>query len=654
MRTILLSLLLLTSLVGQGQRQQWNLDTDYGIKPGVDKARTLTEAGLTVAAAKAKYPRWYARWIAKGGTDATFMNNGTFTAAYMDAFFTGQAHNLASTTAASAKIVIPWGEYWTTCQLYAPFGSVEGSGAFCCGGDMGSTVLSPWHERWNAEPGTAATKRNVMVSAQYGVDGYAGYHEGCTITGIRFEGRKLSNWYDPSYESSGLVVWDAGENFNNGVIRADNFNDYGVASHRGTPFQSHNLTTFWNNRAGVGIIGTALNTYDFGILSADDNPWILSVTAGTGREAGGSINVGAIKDETGTTPENITGQKHKAQGIAELRGQFNVVIGVVNLGAEGGLRASTAFLVDPRISNGSPQASRLVVHGMKAHGYDNVVMDVFNNKRWPMPCEYCAFSLVYDAAGGGTVTINGKVVAPIPYTCGDRLGVSTSYDYTNCTPKWNVSGTGGTPPPNPTPCTYSTGAWSAWSTCTNGTQTRTRTVTATPSGCTGTPPASSESQSCTITPPPPTSTIAHYTFNSGTTSNITATVGANMTQSTSWLRFSSLSGGQVSNSRASATYPVNWPGVTTITLTGLKWNGTPNYQMILGNAQGKGLIVLPDGGIVDNTSGGDVQVAPTGSVKAGTAVNLTLKVSPMDITFFGARPGAGNCWVGSLDELKVQ
>jgi len=48
----------------------------------------------------------------------------------------------------------------------------------------------------------------------------------------------------------------------------------------------------------------------------------------------------------------------------------------------------------------------------------------------------------------------------------------------------------------PTPCTFTYGAWS---TCSNGTQTRTYTTS--PAGCTGTPPADSITRTCTIVPP---------------------------------------------------------------------------------------------------------------------------------------------------------
>lgn len=58
-----------------------------------------------------------------------------------------------------------------------------------------------------------------------------------------------------------------------------------------------------------------------------------------------------------------------------------------------------------------------------------------------------------------------------------------------------------TPVPEPVDCVVS--AWSAWSACANGSQTRTRTVVTQPANGGAACPALSESQACTIVPDPP-------------------------------------------------------------------------------------------------------------------------------------------------------
>src|SRR5690606_7863087 len=149
--------------------------------------------------------------------------------------------------------------------------------------------------------------------------------------------------------------------------------------------------------------------------------------------------------------------------------------------------------------------------------------------------------------------------------------------------------------------------------------------------------------------------IALYEFRDVSTANLSATIGRDLSQPVAWQRFTSVSNGKLTNTNALAHYPVSWTGVTEVTITGLTWSGTPNYQMIMGTAQNRGLVVLPDGSVVRNDLGGDVTVAPRGAVQSGKLINLTITLSPpMNVTWFGASPGAGNAWQGSMQELRVR
>jgi uncharacterized protein (TIGR03790 family) len=167
------------------------------------------------------------------------------------------------------------------------------------------------------------------------------------------------------------------------------------------------------------------------------------------------------------------------------------------------------------------------------------------------------------------------------------------------------------------------------------------------------PPIDEQPQPEQPTTPQPGEVKALYEFLSGTTANITATIGDPLVQSTSWQRFTSIGGGKLTNANSLAHYPVSWTGTSEVTITGLTWTGTPNYQMIMGTAQGRGLVVLPDGSIVRNDS--ETPVAPKGSVLAGKMVNLTISLDPpMDITWFGCSPNQANAWQGSIQELRIR
>jgi hypothetical protein len=79
-----------------------------------------------------------------------------------------------------------------------------------------------------------------------------------------------------------------------------------------------------------------------------------------------------------------------------------------------------------------------------------------------------------------------------------------------------------------------------------------------------------------------------------------------------------------------------------------------SYQYIVTNADGRGLIMLPDGSVLDNTAG-DRPVLPAGTLKVGTAWTGTMTLpSPMTVRYFGAAPGAGNAWQGKVAGMELR
>src|SRR5690606_14566342 len=148
------------------------------------------------------------------------------------------------------------------------------------------------------------------------------------------------------------------------------------------------------------------------------------------------------KCETGTHP---TGSwQPKAQHLAELRGQFGVVINAAWAATGGGIRAPALFKIDDRLRGGNGQSAYLRVGVVKSVGYDNIAYDTHNKKRWTIQAPYRSFSVTYTSEGGGVLKVNDEVQASISYSCGDRLGVGASYNYATCTPAWSF--TGGNPP----------------------------------------------------------------------------------------------------------------------------------------------------------------------------------------------------------------
>ena len=627
-----------------------DLNEDYGLIPANGK-RTLAEMGMTLAQAQAKFPSWWDRWNRRGRKvgwsdiqiQTSFLRCGLFTSCANDAFFSRQAHPKDIATGASCNVVIPWGEYETTSYVYAAIGILKGDGTFAHGSDMGSTVIIPASkERWNAEPDFPdGNARLSLGSAVIGTSGIMGYAESVEIERLRFEGGRPSlSWYDPNDQSSGLVCAGPGEGFVVDKILANNHNDYGIEVRQSTPLDLRYASVFKNKLAGIGLLGTALATMRIGVLSGDDNPYLFRMVGGRYGEPGGILKIDLIKLESDTSPGGIFGDKD--QCIGYVAGQAGVQIGAISA-ASGNSRTFSLFVTDCRLNNGTPQSCRISVGMVKKINVDNIVVDLFNRKRWPAPASYQNYSVEYGADNGGWVKVDGVLVPSVPYNHNDRLGPATGsmiYDYVNYTPRWSWTGPGGTTTPPPTPPAP---------------------VPPTPPPAPEPPPPpppAPEPPPPAPEPPPPTAVKASWNFNSGTTSRLTAQVGPNMNPDSAFTVASGLSGGRLRNSGSNARnmrYRCSVDGVRVVRLTGLVPHNVGEGQTILHSETNyRGLVINRDGRICDNRSGGDKPLSPP--LVAGQRVDLTLTLpdGPMNVRFFGAHSGLGSSFqFAELDGLEL-
>ena len=655
MRTTLLSLLLLTSLVGQGQ------DTAVVDLPArgvnfLNGSMNVSQV-YTLAKAKEELPFLFGWGKYKGMTDAEIMSFAFGEAVWHDGFWEGQKGDYSSATPSPAwNIKVGAGKYRVTGSLPFAAGIYEGQGSRFSDQSgthtYGSTELYidhlGWKDKWWPD-------RHMMKSANWGSDdSNGGWMHHTVIQHFFFNGMRRTPWLvNDGKEGSGVAMWDPGET---SLVYHCYFNDMEkdcILSARSTPFTAEQCSFFKYNRFGVACMGSG----NFGVLRCSgDEPGVAMVGGGPGygRAGNAQITIVAFKMETGTSGGF---RPWKGRPLVYFEGWATVLI-------QGGTYAATNITPYAFIhvwkGNGSLGGHTSSVQWSGVQFFGNapkcILYDQTTNTEYGFVGNAYTTPLESGHWSSGYGMKNDWVT--IPTSTGK--GGSLQHVGPDGATSWATAGlydpTGGTtapPPPNPTPCTWTKTGTGA---CVNGRSLD--TYSSSPTGCTGTAPVTYTN--CTVTPPPPTSTIAHYTFNSGTTARITATVGADMVQGSSGLRFSSMTGGKVNNSRGGATYPVDWRGVTQITFTGLSWSTTtaPNYHLLLGvkdtDGQGRGIMVLPNGAVIDNrVSQGDRTLLPAGTVKQGQPVTFTVNLAaPMDVTFFGAY--TGGCWVGSLDELKLQ
>lgn len=587
------------------QRADYDLERDFGL--------TALQGKLSLSNIpnpSAKVPKVYERFRGLGWSDAKIGQMNLGPAYHNEAVLRGQGGGQPITGRVTSNNGVTWpaGDYDVNYPAILDGGDYIGKGSGYAGTSPVSmnTTLRLNRAGWL---GTEFDQMNLMQTATWGMlSGSNSYTQSGRVDGFLFVGDN-PGWHDPSYMSSGLGLWDIGENWTVGTIYAEQFNGYGVTLVRGTPANIDYVSAFQNSLGGVGIIGGALNTYLCGVVSGDDNPALIVMRPGYGREGGGRLHVDLTKSESGKRLPN------KGQIVLDAVGYVSATFGNVWVAVDYE-QVDALFVIDSR-----GVGSSVAVQTLSGYGYSTILQDVGNRKRWATPGAYAPVQFFWRSTGGGTMAANPTLTQGA-HSCTSRLGLSkyvtgvwTPYSYTACTPAYVNSGTV-TPPPTTTPCTFS---YSAWTACAG---TQTRTYTASPAACTGTPPADSLSRACTVAPPPSGNVIASFT--------------------------------NFSNTSTTASTPVSWTGIKRIRFRAIKLDAMNSHRLLYASAtDNNGLRIRADGRWVTPT--GQVCQSTPAVWQAGvTYADAEIALpSPMDAAFFLARPGVGSALLFSAGSVEV-
>lgn len=504
------AMMLMAYGVSAQTRKAYDLERDFGLSAMQSKLN-LGNLG-SVDAAKAKYQRVFARFTGLGWADARVMTLSAFDAAWWEAILQGQGGGQAITgmIASNNHIAVPAGTYWQTMPAVFSSGEYRGMGSGYSEVNNASvnTRLVLWHERWNGDP----LDRNCLQAATIGVAGNYGYIESTIIQGFSLEGRQ-NEFLSVAFRSCGIRMSKPGEVTYTTDIYARNFRTYGIDVSGATPHHIGTVSVFDNVVAGIGCEGCWGSTVRVDMVSGDDNGAMISSThAANGGTGGGTWDIGAIKLETCVAGE---GRCWRGQAAAVFAGQFAVSIGAISYGG-GSCRTDAMLVLDPKQPNGNPQSSFVSVNAAKGWGFTHAIHDLQNRKRWAWPADYAGGGFQWAATGSGLFA-SLPTMTMSTGACSQRIAHTTTGvpSHTTCTPYRAIADgppraatttyldqiTGTTPPPavGSWACT----AWSAWSACSSGTQSRSRTCTCEPSGstCASARPGESESQACTAPPP---------------------------------------------------------------------------------------------------------------------------------------------------------
>jgi hypothetical protein len=552
----------------------------------------------------------------------------------------------------SANIHVPHGLFPNSFPMPFAQGRYTGEGcsySYTSGAhNYGATEFYIDHAAWKTN---RSADRVNLRSANWGVDGgYGAWVHHYRIEGIRFNGMRRTPWTNNgTAESAGVAAWDSGEASSIQSCYFVDFEKDGILLVRGTPVAIYNCSMFTTSRFGIAIVGGG-SVSCYNISGDESGVALVGSIPGYGRPSNTRLAVFGGKQETSTSGEF---RPWKGSSFLYAEGWITATIHGVSFAS--GWTTPYDFVSwkrDPAIGNWSS----IKVTGTHSFGnaprclfYDHDGKEYrFEGNAWQNTMQSWTWHETQ-----GLKTDWATITPTIRTGTQGRLqhvGQDGATDWSTAKIYDPTGGNGGTvppppPPPVPTPCTYTTGTWS---TCANGTQTR--TVSATPAGCTGTPPAAS--QACTVTPPPPAGVKGRWMFGSGTAASINSAVGPKLVLVAGT---ATMSGGLIRNSNANTAWTCAIPGVTQVVLKGFVPTSL-NYQLLLNTTGARGLILLPNGSVVDNTiQGDDKAVAPAGTFLVGRSYSGTLVLPvPMDVQRVGAGPNTGNAWQGTLDELELR
>jgi hypothetical protein len=379
---------------------------------GLDYTKGVRTIGqdMNLAAAQALFPTFYTRMTTRGPifkgqplTSSEFLQLSWFDACWGEAVWSGLGGGQNITTGylnSQNGVIVPKGYYYMTIPAEFSAGRYKANGTgfvsptIGSGNDANNSRFAPWHEQWLGSP----TERHLFVSGSWGLSGNQGYVEGTWFEGgWRFDGRQDASTtiINDAFYSTALRQWKPGEVTGIDAAWAENFRTYGFEYFGATPSYMGNISAFQCVQAGLGLAGSWGATMNIDVLSSDACGAMFEMYALAGAEQGGTINIGAIKNETMVAS---AGRSFRGQVVGVLRGQFAVNIGVLS-GAVGQGLLPALFVADSRLSNGNPQRGHLKIGSMKGFNFQNILHDIRLGRAFPKIGDYQAHSFEFDSAG---------------------------------------------------------------------------------------------------------------------------------------------------------------------------------------------------------------------------------------------------------------
>lgn len=600
---------------------------DYGFS--WDNHASQLSQKYSLSEASQVFPAFKGWMKANGYTDGDFMQVSECVAAHNNEVWKHHAAGYNATCQSRANVEWPHGKYNINFPLTVAFGKYTGQGTskFYSGGAIGqgSTDLYVDHSNWVGDQ----SSRNIFQSSTWGQDDIYSYNESFLIEGFRLGGKSGAP-NDPSFESSGVAIWDAGETSEIRRVYADQFNTDGFTFVRGTPVRMYTCSSFHNGRFGFGAIGGALNNYLLVGPSGDNNGFALCGSiGGAGRVAGGLWTIIGGKMESYNEP-NVFGTPGDGMIFFYGEGYTSLVVNGMSLGNHDVWTDAAIVLKD------LVNTCTVDVNGMR--GYDQTHVLQVDGTRYNMEhTQYGGVSFEYNSKTGfhsnSPFTASEGVADVLGYLdrdpqTGQPIG---SFDYQNGTPVRNWQTTS---PPPPTGH-YNCGEWSK---CFDGIQTRQCTPVGDVSGV----PEPLSQRECQNIPPPPSGALTAFNFEDGNTSVLSGAIPANA--HAGWSQ-AVINNGTLEVTNRNVKYNVDIPNAGSIILKGVTFTDN-NWGNICDGVQ-----IAPGPGDVGliYVDGSDSGVA----VPLNEKTDLQISFQNRTLTTLFNGPGSFHAALMSVESLEV-
>lgn len=499
-RELCMGMFLVLAIGVHGQNLFVKVGATYGVSAADDNKRVSDKyAAGQDTLPTGLYWAWQ-RWKVEGMPYATFRTRYLGCAIAKDIAWKYEAPDNIKKGYQNTFAFADWtdasGHWYANATMQIPRGGMLGQGSFGYWDDGQTSQIFATCEFEMTEDWWPAnqTERRLFEApnGSLSTPDNGSYNESFRIEGFRLQGPAI---YGDGIIRIGIFIRRPGECSYMNQVNVSSF-QYGILIAGSVPFTFGTLTAFWNEIAGVALMGGWGSTFVGQCISGDSNGELFGSRAGYGDEGGGIIKVDLLKHEEGILEESAEAP-YRGGNAVYIEGQYAATFGAINFSNKF-VTADAMVVINPRTKVGDMQRSTLNVCGAKGFGYRTLIHNVATGERVECPADYAA-SIFRHYAYGNRYVVDDQVVTPTTCRC-PPLGFyrgNGPFDYVACTPA-RVGGVV-VPPPNQTPCTgWYTGPWIG--NCNNGTEDR--FVYELPQGCTGTPPGTRPPAQRPCTPAP--------------------------------------------------------------------------------------------------------------------------------------------------------